>query len=135
MADVSAITAEFRGLNTAGTLGAVAIDGEVLEFPVVGYYLPRAGDLVRVVRLGREAYIIGPAVQKPAEVTVATVRTDEEDFLVVDVEAPGLVRFSGLRVFDSVADPQPGDVVSVDWAIGGVVVGRLSRSLTPKESS
>lgn len=126
----STTTATFVGLSESRTLGTVTLDGERLEFPIVGYYLPRSGDLVRLFRIGREAYIFGPAVQKPAEGVIVAVRARADGGTEADVETAGQILHPGLRLFDSVPDPRPGDVVSVDWALGGVIVGRFSRSLS-----
>jgi len=126
---VSTTTATFVGLNEAGTLGSVLLGEDRLEFPVVGYYLPRPGELVRLLRVDREAYILGPATQKPAEGVVVAVRRSTDGFTVADVETAGSTVHSGLRLFDSVTTPTPGDVVALDWALGGVIVGRFSRSV------
>jgi hypothetical protein len=128
--EVTTTTATFVGLASAGALGRVVIDGETLEFPIVGYYMPREGDVVRLFRFGREAYIFGPVVQKPAEGTIVSVQVGPSGFVEADVETSAFVVHPGLRVFDAITNPRPGDRVALDWALGGVVIGRFSRTLS-----
>ncbi|WP_382307270.1 hypothetical protein [Herbiconiux sp. UC225_62] len=99
---------------------------ERVTIPNLGFYLPLPGDPVRVWRIGNQMLLLGPAKPKPPEATVEAFGIDGSGALFLDARTTDGVLRTHLRAYDTYDEPAIGDLVAINWPLGGIVEGRFT---------